>query len=95
LIVRPQDLDRAAENHDPVVVVVGRREQHLARMNLAALAELEDHGQLLVVELRKSDGVCGLVGHDEDGTGPPAPTSAGHRPRCPAASVRGAGSEIS
>jgi hypothetical protein len=57
LLVRSEDLDRATEDDDPVVVVIGRGEQHVALPDLAALAQLEHDGQLFVVELGEGDGI--------------------------------------
>ena len=46
-------------------------------MDLAALANLEHGGQLLVVQLREGDRVTRSFAHDGDGIGPPSLTLTG------------------
>ena len=68
LTVRAEHLDETTQDHDPVVVVIGRREQDLTLGDLATLTEGEHDGQLLVVELREHHRVGRLsLAHRGDG----------------------------
>ena len=64
LVVRAEHLHRTAEDDDPVVVVVGRGEQHLAGFHAPALSELEHDRQLLVVELGERHRIGREIGHE-------------------------------
>jgi hypothetical protein len=64
-----QHVDGTTQDDDPVVVVIGRREQHLAGVDPATVAELEHGGELVVVELSEGRPLRQWIAHLGDRTG--------------------------